>query len=61
MAIFLLRRLVSAALTILVVSALTFSLAFLSGDPAIAVAGKDSSDIPQVACRLTSRSPDFAS
>lgn len=40
---FLFRRLVSAVLTILVVSALTFSLAFLSGDPAIAVAGKDSS------------------
>lgn len=47
---FILKRLVSAALTILVVSALTFSIAFLAGDPAIAIAGKDSSaaDIARV-------------
>lgn len=47
---FIIKRLVSAALTILVVSALTFSLAFLAGDPAIAIAGKDSSaaDIERV-------------
>lgn len=47
---FIIKRLASAALTILVVSALTFSLAFLAGDPAIAIAGKDSSaaDIQQV-------------
>ncbi|MCA0279172.1 MAG: ABC transporter permease [Proteobacteria bacterium] len=47
---FIIKRLVSAALTILVVSALTFSIAFLAGDPAIAIAGKDSSaaDIARV-------------
>ncbi len=47
---FILKRLVSAALTILVVSALTFSIAFLAGDPAIAIAGRDSSaaDIARV-------------
>lgn len=47
---FIIKRLVSAVLTILVVSALTFSIAFLAGDPAIAIAGKDSSaaDIARV-------------
>jgi len=47
---FIIKRLASAVLTILVVSALTFSLAFLAGDPAIAIAGKDSSaaDIARV-------------
>lgn len=40
---FIFKRLVSAALTIAVVSALAFSLAFLAGDPAISIAGKDAS------------------
>ena len=40
---FILKRLASAVLTLFVVSALTFSLAHLAGDPAIAVAGKEAS------------------
>lgn len=40
---YVLGRLISAALTLVVLSALTFSLAFLAGDPAIAIAGKESS------------------
>lgn len=43
MLLFIFKRLVSAALTIAVVSALAFSLAFLAGDPAISIAGKDAS------------------
>ena len=40
---FVAKRLVSAFLTLLLVSVLTFSLAHLAGDPAIAVAGKEAS------------------
>ncbi len=40
---FVAKRLASALLTLLLVSALTFSLAHLAGDPAIAVAGKEAS------------------
>ena len=40
---FVAKRLASAFLTLLLVSALTFSLAHLAGDPAIAVAGKEAS------------------
>ncbi len=40
---FIAKRLFSALLTLLLVSVLTFSLAHLAGDPAIAVAGKDAS------------------
>ncbi len=40
---FIAKRLVSALLTLLLVSVLTFSLAHLAGDPAIAVAGKEAS------------------
>ena len=37
------RRLLSAFLTLLVVSVLAFSLIYLAGDPAIAIAGKEAS------------------
>ena len=40
---FIAKRLVSALLTLLLVSVLTFSLAHLAGDPAIAVAGREAS------------------
>ena len=40
---FIAKRLVSALLTLLLISVLTFSLAHLAGDPAIAVAGKEAS------------------
>ncbi len=40
---FVAKRLASALLTLLLVSVLTFSLAHLAGDPAIAVAGKEAS------------------
>ena len=40
---FIAKRLFSALLTLLLVSVLTFSLAHLAGDPAIAVAGKEAS------------------
>ncbi len=40
---FVAKRLVSALLTLLLVSVLTFSLAHLAGDPAIAVAGREAS------------------
>lgn len=40
---FIVKRLVSAFLTLLLISVLTFSLAHLAGDPAIAVAGKEAS------------------
>ncbi|MER9581201.1 ABC transporter permease [Mesorhizobium sp. M0276] len=47
---FTLKRLVSAVLTLLVVSMFTFSLAYLAGDPAVAVAGREASgeDISQI-------------
>lgn len=50
MAIFLLRRLVTAALVALTVSLVTFTLLRLSGDPAIALAGEGASaaDIERV-------------
>lgn len=40
---FIAKRLASALLTLLLISVLTFSLAHLAGDPAIAVAGKEAS------------------
>lgn len=40
---FIVKRLASALLTLLLVSVLTFSFAHLAGDPAIAVAGKEAS------------------
>lgn len=38
---FVVKRLIGAALTLLLVSAFTFSLAHLAGDPAVSVAGKE--------------------
>ncbi|MEM7120963.1 MAG: ABC transporter permease [Pseudomonadota bacterium] len=43
MPLYVAKRLASAFLTLLFVSALTFSLAHLAGDPAVAVAGKEAS------------------
>lgn len=40
---FTLKRLISALLTLLVVSVLTFSLSHMAGDPAAAIAGKEAS------------------
>lgn len=43
MPLYLAKRLLSAALTLLLVTMLTFSLAHLAGDPAVAVAGREAS------------------
>jgi peptide/nickel transport system permease protein len=47
---FAIKRLIGAALTLLLVSVFTFSLAHLAGDPAVSVAGKEASgeDISQI-------------
>jgi len=47
---FTVKRLVAAALTLLLVSVFTFSLAHLAGDPAVSVAGKEATgeDISQI-------------
>lgn len=40
---FIIKRLISALLTLIVISVFTFSLAHIAGDPAIAVAGREAS------------------
>lgn len=59
---FALKRLLSAALTLLLVSAFTFSLAHLAGDPAVAVAGKEASaeDIARIRAHYGFDRPVFA-